>query len=183
MAKLTILTVPDPILRAKAKPIANVDDRIKTLMKDMLETMYVDDGIGLAANQVGALDRVIVLDVSQTRDGTEAFLMANPVVTWASDETFTYREGCLSVRPCSTESSADLYANVTRPKKIRVSYLDMNGETKEIEAEDLFSTCIQHELDHLDGILFIDHISALKRGMIMRKIDKLRRFMDDDKPL
>lgn len=183
MTKLTIHTVPAPVLREKAKPVAAIDARIETLMKDMLETMYADDGIGLAANQVGVLDRVIVVDVSQSRDGSEAFLMANPVVTWASDETFTYREGCLSVRPCSSEAEADLYANVTRPKKILVSYLDIGGHEKNLEAEDLFSQCIQHEIDHLDGILFIDHISALKRSMIMRKIDKLRRFMDEDRPL
>lgn len=183
MAKLQIYTVPASVLREKAKPVEKVDDRIKQLMRDMVETMYADDGIGLAANQVGVLDRVIVLDVSQSRDGSEALMMANPAVTWASDETFTYREGCLSVRPCSTESSADLYANVTRPKKIIVTYLDIDGQKQQLEAQELFSQCIQHEIDHLDGVLFIDHISALKRNMIMRKIDKLRRFMDDEKPL
>ncbi|MGE4351202.1 MAG: peptide deformylase [Bdellovibrionales bacterium] len=177
MTKMKIYTVPDPVLRAKAAPVEKVDARVQTLMSDMLETMYADDGIGLAATQVGALDRVIVVDISQSRDGSEALLMANPVVTWKSEDTFTYREGCLSVRPCSTESSADLYADVTRPRSIRVSYLDRNGEAKEMEAQELLSQCIQHEIDHLDGILFIDHISALKRGIIMRKIDKLRRLM------
>ncbi|HAX91859.1 MAG TPA: peptide deformylase [Rhodospirillaceae bacterium] len=183
MTKLIVRTVPDPVLREKAKPVAAIDARIQKLMKDMMETMYADDGIGLAANQIGVLERVIVVDVSETRDGSEALLMANPEILWASEETFTYREGCLSVRPCSTETTADLYANVTRPRAIRVRYLDINGATQEIEAQELFSQCIQHEIDHLDGILFVDHISTLKRGMIMRKIEKLRRVMPDEKPL
>jgi peptide deformylase len=182
MTKLTVRTVPDPVLREKALPVAAVDAVTVKLMKDMLETMYADDGIGLAANQVGVLSRVIVVDVSDSRDGREALLMANPEILWASDETFTYREGCLSVRPCSSESSADLYANVTRPKAIRVRYQDETGAAREIEAQELFSQCIQHEIDHLDGILFVDHISALKRGMIMKKIEKLRRAMGDGKP-
>jgi len=177
MTKLTIKTVPDPVLRQKAVPVAVVDERIQTLMRDMVETMYADDGIGLAANQVGVLDRVVVMDLSQSRDGSEALMMANPTIVSASEEKFTYREGCLSVRPCSNETTADLYANVTRPKKVRISYLDINGATQELEGEDLMSSCIQHEIDHLDGILFIDHISALKRGMITRKIEKLRRSM------
>ncbi len=175
MAKLEIVTVPHPALREVAKPVAAVDARIVKLLDDMLETMYADDGVGLAANQVAVLERLIVLDVSKSRDGSEALQMVNPVITWASEDTFTYREGCLSVRPCSTESTADLYANVTRPRQIRVSYLDRTGAEKEIEAEELFSQCIQHEMDHLNGILFIDHISPLKRGMILRKIEKLRR--------
>lgn len=183
MTKLSIRTVPDPVLRQKAQPVASVDDRIKTLMRDMVETMYADDGIGLAANQVGILERVIVVDISQSRDGSEALMMANPVIEWASDQTFTYREGCLSVRPSANETSADLYANVTRPAQIRLSYLDQNGINQEIEAQELLSQCILHEIDHLDGVLFVDHVSALKRGMILRKIEKLRRLMTTDKPL
>jgi len=177
MTKLTVRTIPDAVLREKAQPVAQVDVRIQALMKDMVETMYADDGIGLAANQVGVLDRVIVIDVSQMRDGTEALLMANPTIVWTSEEMFTYREGCLSVRPCSNETASDLYANVMRPKCVRVTYLDYNGEPQEIEGEDLLSVCLQHEIDHLDGILFIDHISALKRSMMLRKIEKLRRNM------
>jgi peptide deformylase len=183
MTKLTIYTVPAPVLREVAKPVVAVDARIRKLMMDMVETMYADDGIGLAANQVGVLERVIVLDVSKSRDGSEALMMANPVVTWKSEDTFTYREGCLSVRPCSTESSADLYANVTRPRQIKVTYLDPDNQEREIEAEDLFSQCLQHEIDHLDGVLFIDYLSALKRGIIVRKIDKLRRAMQENMPL
>lgn len=175
MSKLVIRTIPDPVLRQKALPVEGVNERVLILMRDMLETMYADEGIGLAATQVGVLDRVIVVDTSQSRNGTEAFLMANPTVVWSSEETFTYKEGCLSVRPCSSETSAELYANVTRPKKIKVEYLNEKNEKKELEAEDLLSQCIQHEIDHLDGILFIDHISALKRGMITRKVEKMRR--------
>lgn len=183
MTRLTVRTVPDPVLRQKASPVEKVDAKIAKLMQDMLETMYADDGIGLAANQVGELVRVIVVDVSETRDGTEALLMANPEVRWASDETFTYREGCLSVRPSANDTSPDLYANVTRPGHIRVGYLDQNGEEKEVVAEGLFSQCILHEIDHLDGILFVDHLSALKRSIILRKIEKLRRAMIEGKAM
>ena len=173
MSKLTIRTVPDPVLREKANPVAKVDARIQTLMRDMLETMY-EDGIGLAANQVGVLERVIVLDISDSRDGSEALLMANPEIVWESDEPFTYREGCLSVRPDPHDGSSDLFADVTRPYAIRVRYLDIDGQAQEIEAEELLSVCIQHEIDHLNGVLFIDHISPLKRNMILRKIEKRR---------
>ncbi|HBM90863.1 MAG TPA: peptide deformylase [Rhodospirillaceae bacterium] len=182
MAILEIRTVPDPVLRQKAAPIAAIDKEIVTIIQDMLETMYTD-GIGLAANQVGILKRVIVLDISDSRDGSEALIMVNPTILESSKDTFTYREGCLSVRPVSSDNSSDLFANVTRPRKIRVRYLDQTGKTCEIEAEELLSQCIQHEMDHLDGVLFTDHVSALKRNMIMRKIEKLRRNMSSDKPL
>lgn len=177
MGKLEVITVPNPLLREKAKPIDKVDADIVKLMDDMKQTMFDDDGIGLAANQVGVLKRIIVVDVSETRDGSETLIMANPEIVWESEDVFTYREGCLSVRPTAEESTADLYANVTRPRSIRVKYLDRDGAEQEVEAEDLFSQCIQHEIDHLDGVLFIDHISKLKRGMIMRKIEKLRKLM------
>ena len=183
MSKLSIFTVPDPVLRQKAQPVETVDERVSILMKDMLETMYAEEGIGLAANQVGILERIIVVDVSQSRDGSEALLMANPVITWASDEPFTYREGCLSVRPCSSETAEDLYANVTRPRQIKATYLDETGKACEVQAEDLLSQCIQHEIDHLNGVLFVDHLSALKRGMMLRKIEKLRRLTASNKPL
>lgn len=182
MAKLTIRTIPDPILREKALPVKEVDTRVRRLMDDMLETMY-DDGIGLAANQVGVLERVIVLDLSESRDGSEALFMANPEIVWASEEKFTYREGCLSVRPESSDNSKDLFADVTRPKKIRVTYLDRDNKPREIEADELLSVALQHEIDHLNGVLFIDHLSALKRNMIVKKIDKLRRNKTDEQPL
>jgi len=183
MTRLTIRTLPDPVLRQKAEPIAHVDKEIAALMADMVETMYADDGIGLAANQIGLLKRVLIVDLSESRDGSEALCMANPEIIWSSEDTYTYREGCLSVRPYVGECTSDLYANVTRPKSIRVTYIDENNEKQELEASELVSQCIQHEIDHLDGILFIDHLSALKRNMIMRKIDKMRRLQDDGKPL
>lgn len=163
MAILTILTIPDPILRQKAEPIASVDAETAKFMRDMLETMYVG-GIGLAANQVGVLKRIITVDISEERDGSKALLMANPEIVWASEEKFTYKEGCLSV--------PDSFADVVRPKKIRLKYLNEKNEPKEIEAEDLLSICIQHEIDHLNGVLFIDHISRLKRNMIVKRVEK-----------
>lgn len=177
MAKLEVVTVPHPALREKAKPVEKVDARIAQLMTDMLAAMYENDGIGLAANQVAVLERVIVLDLSENRDGSAALMMANPEIVWKSEETFTYKEGCLSVRPCASESSADLYAEVTRPRAIRVRYLDETNTPQELEAEELLSQCIQHEIDHLDGVLFVDHISSLKRDMILRRIEKLRRIV------
>ncbi|MGE0108408.1 MAG: peptide deformylase [Bdellovibrionales bacterium] len=174
MALLEIKTVPDPVLRKKALPVETIDKEVKTFLDNMLETMYTD-GIGLAANQVGVLKRVIVIDISESRNGSEALQMINPEIIWESKDDFTYREGCLSVRAFADDSSSELYANVTRPAKIRVKYLDRDGATQELEAEGLLSQCIQHEIDHLDGILFIDHISALKRGIIMRKIEKIRK--------
>ena len=171
MALLTLHTLPSPVLRQKAQPVASVDKRIVKLMHDMLETMYKSHGIGLAANQVGVLERVITLDLSEERDGKNALLLANPEIVWSDpDHFFTYKEGCLSV--------PQNYADVLRPQKIRVRYLDHHNKTQELEAEDLFSQCLQHEIDHLNGVLFIDHLSTLKRNMILRKIEKARRDGD-----
>jgi peptide deformylase len=168
MTQLAIQTIPADVLRQVAQPVANVDKRIAKLMEDMAETMYKGDGIGLAANQVGSLERIITLDVSEERDGQSALLMANPEVIWSDPlETFTYSEGCLSI--------PGYYAKVTRPRRIRMTYLDQHGKKKELEAEDLMSQCIQHEIDHLNGVMFIDHLSKLKRDMILRKIDKIRK--------
>lgn len=164
MTRLTLHTLPDPVLRQTAQPVQAVDTRIVRLMDDMLETMYACNGIGLAANQVGVLERVIVLDLSKERDGKGALFMANPEILEKSDETFTYNEGCLSV--------PEQYADVTRPKRIKARYLDKSGQSCEIEAEDLLSQCIQHEIDHLNGVLFVDHLSALKRKMLLRKLEK-----------
>jgi peptide deformylase len=168
MTELTIQIIPAAVLRKVAKPVAAVDKRLAKFMHDMAETMYKGNGIGLAANQVGSLDRVITIDVSEDRDGNNAILMANPEVIWSDpEETFTYNEGCLSI--------PGHYAKVTRPRRIRMSYLDEHGKKQELEAEDLLSQCIQHEIDHLNGVLFIDHISKLKRDMILRKIEKTRK--------
>lgn len=167
MAVLPILVTPDPILKKKAVPVTSVDPRIVTLMNDMLETMYAAPGIGLAAPQVGVSERVIVLDIAKADQPRAPLRMVNPEITWASDERNTYEEGCLSV--------PEQYAKVVRPKQVRVRYLDETGAAQEIAADGLLATVIQHELDHLDGTLFIDHLSSLKRHMILRRLGKSRK--------
>ena len=167
MALLPILVAPDPRLKLKAKPVAAVDDGIRRLMDDMAETMYAAPGIGLAAPQVGALVRVIVADVSKDDEERQLLRMANPEVVWASDELIVYNEGCLSL--------PEHYADVTRPAAIKVRYLDHENEIRELEADGLLATCIQHEMDHLEGILFVDHLTALKRNMILRKLLKAKK--------
>jgi peptide deformylase len=167
MAVRTILTAPDPRLKKKAKPVAVVDADVRQLMDDMLETMYAAPGIGLAAPQIGELKRVIVLDIDREDVKTGQIVMANPEIIEASDEDATYEEGCLSV--------PEHYSDVARPAKVTVRYLDRDGATREMVCEGLLSTCVQHEIDHLDGILFIDHISSLKRNMILRKLLKARK--------
>jgi peptide deformylase len=172
MALKTILTAPDPRLKKKSKPVASVDATVRQLMDDMLETMYAAPGIGLAAPQVGELKRVIVLDIDREDVKTGPLFMANPEVIEASDEDATYEEGCLSL--------PEHYADVVRPAKVTVRYLDRDGKKQEMACEGLLATCIQHEIDHLDGILFVDHISALKRNMILRKLLKTRKEKERD---
>jgi len=172
MAKLPIVLAPDPVLKAKAKPIDQVDDSIRSLMDDMLETMYAAPGIGLAANQIGVLKRVLVLDVAREGESPEPMGMANPEIVWQSDELSTYNEGCLSL--------PEQYADITRPAAVRVRYLDRDGKSQELAAEGLLATCVQHEIDHLNGVLFVDHLSPLKRNMIMRKLTKLKKQKADD---
>src|ERR1700746_3925118 len=172
MAVKTILTAPDPRLKKKSKPVDSVDAEVRQLMDDMLETMYDAPGIGLAAPQIGELKRVIVLDIDREDLKTGPILMANPEIIEASDEDATYEEGCLSV--------PEHYSDVVRPAKVTVRYLNREGETKEMTCEGLLATCVQHEIDHLDGILFIDHISALKRNMILRKLLKARKEAERD---
>lgn len=167
MALLPILTAPDPRLKKTAKPVAAVDDAVRKLMDDMLETMYKAPGIGLAAPQVGVLQRVIVLDVAREDEPPQPLRMANPELTWVSDDDAVYNEGCLSV--------PDHYADVVRPAAIKVRYLDEQNESRELQADGLLATCIQHEIDHLDGILFIDHLTALKRNIILRKLLKAKK--------
>jgi len=168
MAKLDIIIAPDPRLKVKCKPVAKVDAKVARLMDDMLETMYAAPGIGLAAPQVGVAQRVIVLDVAREDEKPAPLRMANPELIWVSDEDTTYNEGCLSL--------PEHYADVVRPKAIRVRYLDHQNEIRELEAEGLLATCIQHEMDHLDGILFVDHLTALKRNIILRKLVKSKRL-------
>ena len=167
MALLPIITAPDPRLKIQAKPVAKVDAKVRRLMDDMLETMYHAIGIGLAAPQVGAAQRVLVVDVAREGEEPNPMRIANPEIVWASDEVLKYEEGCLSL--------PDQFADVERPAKVRVRYRDENDRPVEIEADGLLATCLQHEMDHLQGVLFVDHISTLKRGMILRKLQKLKR--------
>ncbi|MFM2044164.1 MAG: hypothetical protein RLY86_2740 [Pseudomonadota bacterium] len=168
MALLDILTIPDARLKKVCAPIAGVDGRVVRLMDDMLETMYKAPGIGLAAPQIGVLERVIVIDVADHKTEKPApIAMVNPELVWASDDLSTYNEGCLSI--------PEIYAEVTRPAQVKVRFVDRAGEVREMEADGLLATCIQHEIDHLNGILFIDHLSSLKRNMILRKMQKLKR--------
>jgi peptide deformylase len=167
MALLPIITAPDPRLKIKALPVAAVDDKVRRLMDDMLATMRQAIGVGLAAPQVGVAKRVIVLDTAREGEKPQPMMLANPEILWRSPELTTGSEGCLSL--------PEHYAEVTRPEKIRLRYLDYQNEIREIEASGLLATCVQHEIDHLDGVLFVDHISMVKRGMILRKLAKSKR--------
>lgn len=167
MALLPIITAPDPRLKKVCTPVETVDDEIRQLLDNMLETMYKAPGIGLAAPQVGVLKRVIVVDVSGEDDDNAPLKMVNPELTWVSDHDASFDEGCLSL--------PEHYAEVVRPAEIKVEFLNPQGEKQELAADGLLATCIQHEIDHLDGILFVDHISALKRNMILRKLLKARK--------
>jgi len=167
MAVLPIITAPDPRLKLLAKPVAQVDAKTRRLMDDMLDTMYQSIGIGLAAPQVGVAQRVIVIDVAREGEKARPLRIANPEILWRSEETMVANEGCLSL--------PEHYADVSRAARIRLRYLDHENEIRELEAEGLLATCIQHEVDHLDGVLFVDHISALKRGIILRKLQKAKR--------
>jgi peptide deformylase len=167
MALRQILIAPDPRLKLKAKPVERVDDDVRRLMDDLLETMYAAPGIGLAAPQIGVGQRVLVVDIARDDEERHPLCMANPQLLWVSDEDSTYDEGCLSV--------PEQYAEVVRPARIRVRFVDHQNEVREIEAQGLLATVIQHEMDHLDGILFIDHLTNLKRNMILRKLAKNRK--------
>ena len=167
MALLDIVLVPDTRLKTKCEPVGEITPAIRKLAEDMMETMYDAPGIGLAAPQVGVLKRLIVLDVADEDAPRKPLVMVNPEITWKSQETRTYQEGCLSI--------PEIYGDVTRPEKIKVRYGDLEGASHEIDADGLLATCIQHEIDHIDGVLFIDHMSSLKRSMILRKMTKLKR--------
>lgn len=168
MAKLPIIVAPDPRLKQRARPVERVNRELRRLMDDMLESMYAANGIGLAAPQVGDLRRVIVLDISQPEQPAEPLRMANPDILWRSAQIVAGDEGCLSL--------PEHFAEVARPDAVRVRYLDEHGEIREIEASGLLAKCVQHEIDHLDGTLFVDHISALKRGIILRKLSKAKKL-------
>jgi peptide deformylase len=165
MAIRDILTVPDPRLKLVSKPVDGVDDAVRALMDDMLATMYDAPGIGLAAIQIGEPLRVIVMDLIRSEeDPPQPRYFANPEIVWRSEETVPYEEGCLSV--------PEIYDEVERPAKVRLRYLDYHGQPVEEEAEGVFAVCIQHEMDHLDGVLFIDHLSRLKRDRAVAKVKK-----------
>ena len=164
MAIREILTVPHPVLKQKSEPVAQVDDELRALMDDMLETMYAAPGIGLAAVQIGVPRQVIVMDLSREGEEREPRYFVNPEITWSSEETAPYEEGCLSV--------PDIYDEVERPARVKLRYLDYQGVQVEEEAEGMFAVCIQHEMDHLNGVLFIDYLSRLKREQAVRKVKK-----------
>jgi peptide deformylase len=167
MAKLDIIVAPDPRLKIKCKPVAKVDAKTARLMDNMLETMYAAPGIGLAAPQVGIAQRIIVVDIAKDGEKPAPLKMANPELVWVSDEDAVFNEGCLSL--------PEHYADVVRPRAIRVRYIDHENEIRELEAEGMLATCIQHEMDHLEGILFVDHLTALKRNIILRKLLKAKK--------
>jgi len=166
MSLRRILTVDTDLatLKKTSAPVARVDDKLRALMDDMLETMYAAPGIGLAAIQVGEPVRVIAMDLSRGEDPKTPRFFVNPEIVWASEELFTYEEGCLSV--------PEIYDEVERPAKVRVRYLDYDGKAIEEEAEGLYAVCIQHEIDHLNGVLFIDHLSRLKRNRAVARVKK-----------
>lgn len=166
MALLTILEFPDQRLRKIAEPVETFDDTVKTLVADMTETMYDANGVGLAATQVDVHQRVIVIDTSEERDQCQVFI--NPEITVLDDALYTYQEGCLSV--------PTFYEKVDRPENIEVTAFDENGEQFTLRPEGLLAVCIQHEIDHLDGKLFVDHISAMKRNRIKAKMDKMHKL-------
>jgi peptide deformylase len=167
MALLPIITAPDPRLKNVAEPVETVDDDVRRLMDDMLQTMYAAPGVGLAAPQIGISKRVVVVDVSRADEDAKPMQMVNPEIINASNAFSVFEEGCLSL--------PEHFADVKRPDRVRVRYLDYENETRELDLDGFLATCIQHEIDHLDGVLFVDHISSLKRGMILRKLTKLKK--------
>ena len=170
MALRQILTEPNKILREKSLFVEKIDEDLQRLMDDMLETMYAAPGIGLAAIQVGIPKRVIVLDIAQKNGPRKPLFFINPEIIERSKNNSTYEEGCLSV--------PGQFAEIDRPDKCHIKYLDYHGQPKEIKAEGMLATCIQHEIDHLEGILFIDYLSKLKKSMIVKKLSKQKRAIE-----
>jgi peptide deformylase len=164
MALRPIIILPDPVLREKSTPIARVDDDVRALVADMFDTMYEAPGIGLAAVQVGITKRIVTIDLAREGEDKQPMLFVNPEIVWSSDELSVYEEGCLSI--------PQYYEEVERPAKIRVRYQDEKGEARELEADGLLATCLQHEIDHLEGKLFIDYLSKLKRDRVVKKFQK-----------
>jgi|TARA_B110000444_G_C18657289_1_gene509018 peptide deformylase len=169
MAIRKILTEPDPFLRQKSQDVDKVDDEVRRLMQDMLETMYAAPGIGLAAIQVGIPKRIIAIDLSKEGKKNPLFFV-NPKIILKSNNNSTYEEGCLSV--------PGQFAEIDRPDRCHINYLDYNGKQQELKAEGLLATCIQHEMDHLEGILFIDYLSKLKKSFIVKKLSKQKKSLE-----
>ena len=167
MAILPIIKAPDPVLKKRCAPVERIDDETRRLMEDMLETMYAAPGVGLAAPQVGVPRRIIVVDTSDPEGERTPLRMANPEIIAASDEMLLREEGCLSF--------PQQYEEVERPATVRVRYLDHENEIREFDADGLLAVCVQHEIDHLDGVLLVDHLSTLKRSIILRRMKKLKK--------
>ena len=167
MSQRKILIEPDPILRKKSEILEKVDDELRKLLDEMLETMYSAPGIGLAAVQVGILKRLIVIDISKEKEKKNPLFLINPEIVSKSERTSTYEEGCLSL--------PGYFAEIERPSECHIKYIDYEGKKKEIKASGLLSTCIQHEVDHLNGVLFIDYLSKLKKDMIIKKLAKHKK--------
>jgi peptide deformylase len=175
MAIRDILIIPDKRLRAKSAPVKAIDKTLRALVDDMFATMYAAPGIGLAAIQLGVPQRVVTMDLAKKDEPREPLVFINPEVTWAAPEKATYEEGCLSI--------PEYYEEVERPQAVRVKYLDLDLKPQEIEATGLLATCLQHEIDHTNGVLFIDHISKLKRDMVMKKFKKAAKQTGGGKAL
>ena len=167
MSKRNIVIEPDPILRRKSSPVEEVNNDLRKLLNDMLETMYEAPGIGLAAVQVGILKRLIVIDISKNKEKKEPLFLINPKLTFKSKNTSVYEEGCLSL--------PGHFAEIERPAECHLTFIDYSGKEKNLKAQGLLATCIQHEIDHLDGILFIDYLSKLKKDMIIKKLKKQKK--------
>ena len=165
-----ILTEPDPILRKKCEPLEKVDTETKKLMDDMLESMYAAPGIGLAAIQIGILKRIVVIDISKGEEEKKPMFLINPKIIHQSKKTSIYEEGCLSL--------PGQFAEIERPAECTLKYVDYNGKEKELKADGLLATCVQHEVDHLNGILFIDYLSKLKKDMIIKKLVKQKKGIE-----
>ena len=170
MSKRRIIIEPDPILRKKSQSLKNVDNDLRKLLDDMLETMYEAPGIGLAAVQIGILKRLIVIDISKEDQKKNPLFLINPIITYKSKNTSSYEEGCLSL--------PGHYAEIERPSECHLEFLDYNGKKKKLQAQGLLATCIQHEVDHLNGILFIDYLSKLKKDMIIKKLKKHKKDLN-----
>ena len=170
MTQRKIIIEPDTILRKKSDPLEKVDNELRKLMDDMLETMYAAPGIGLAAVQIGVLKRMVVIDISKEKENKNPIFLINPEIVYTSKKTSIYEEGCLSL--------PGYFAEIERPAECQIEYLDYDGKKKEMKVDGLLATCIQHEVDHLNGVLFIDYLSKLKKDMIVKKLVKQKKELN-----